>query len=306
MTTPDVLERIRRASRPYGVAVQEALDLTARQRQRAVKAGVLTRYGRGVLLDNAVPRTVLRDLSAAVAAGRPYAAAAARSGCALFDLTEHPSQPEVVVPLVRYARIPGATVRRSTTLQFDDTMIWRHIRTLKPLVAVTSLGVVLSAMDLAEVLVRARVARLFEVEAFAATVARLARSGHDGIRTCREALHLVMIGDRPADSVLELRFHHGPGRSLPPYEYQYEVKVDGRRYRIDFAYPDVKVGIETDGLDKRKSQAALLHDAQKGRALLKAGWDVPHFTWPEINYHPDVVVSDVIAILCTAGYRFGR
>lgn len=307
MSTTDVVHEIRRACRQTGVTTAERIGLTDRQRQAAIKKGLLQRWPRGVLLDPSYPNSAEKELAAATAVGRPYAGAWARSCMAMWSLLdEHPSCPEVVVPERRYARIPGAVVHRSSSLTAEDLTIRRGIQVLKPLVAMLSIGAVLPPMEVAEIMVRARQKRLFEPDAVRATLSRQARSGSDGIRVCRDALELIMIGDRPADSVLELRFHHGPGRLLPPYEYQHTVEVDGARYRLDFAYPEVRVGIEVDGYDKRKDMDSLVRDARKTTALVKAGWLIPHFTWPDVVGAPHRVAFDVIEILRACDYRFGR
>jgi very-short-patch-repair endonuclease len=307
MSTPDVLREIRRATRPYGVTTAEKLDLTDRQRQHACANGVLERPYPGVLVDPATPRTPHRDLLAAVLAGGRMAAAWGRSAgwlCELLD--EPPACPEIVVPLRRYARIEGVVVRRSSDLCPAHITTWKHIPTTKPLVTAVDLGVELTPMELAEAYVRARQRKLFEPSAVQAMLGRIAKPGRDGVRTARDALTLVMIGERPADSILELRFHHGPGRSLPPYQYQYPVRVDGKDYRIDFAYPEVMLAIELDGYEKRKSREALRRDARRLTALAKAGWTVAHFTWEDVNYAPDRVVADVLWLLRAGGYTFCR
>ena len=307
MSTTDIVHEIRRACRQTGVTTADRLDLTDRQRQDAVRKGLLTRWPRGVLLDPAFPDSPRKRLAAATAVGRPFAAAWARSCFAMWGvLDEHPFMPEVIVPEQRYARIPGAVVRRSSSLTPNDIATRQGIPVLKPLVAMLSIGAVLGPMEVAELMVQARQKKLFEPDAVRAALARYARSGSDGIRVCREALKLVMIGDRPADSVLELRFHHGPGRLLPTYEYQYEVKVDGRKLRPDFAYPEVKVAIEVDGYEKRKDMESLLRDTRKTTALIKAGWTVPHFAWHDVVHNPYVVACDVLEILRASGYLFGR
>jgi len=307
MSTTDIVREIRRACRQTGVTTADRIDLTDRQRQDAVRKGLLSRGPRGVLLDPAFPDGPLKTLAAATAVGRPYGAAWARSCFALWDiLDEHPSMPEVVVPEQRYVRIPGAVVHRSSSLSLGDITSRKGIPVLKPLVAMMSIGSVLGPMEVAELMVRARQRKLFEPNSVRAALARHARSGSDGIRVCREALDLVMIGERPADSVLELRFHHGPGRLLPPYEYQFEIKVDGRRYRPDFAYPEVKVAIEVDGYEKRKDMESLLRDTRKTTALVKDGWTVPHFAWHDVVHNPFVVACDVLEILRASGYLFGR
>ena len=308
MSTAQVLREIRRASTPYGVAVGADVELTQRQLQWACHNGLIVRRYPNVFIDPAVPAGPLQELQAAVAAARgPIKGAWGRSSAALFGLIdEHPSRPEICVPVQYYARIPGVVVRRSSDLCFAHLMTRHHIRTTKPLIAALDLGVVLPAMDLAEVYVRANQMKLFTIDGVRATLQRLARRGRNGIRTSRDALDLVMINGRPADSVLELRFHHGPGMWLPEYEYQHPVTFEGKNYRLDFAYPEVKVGIEVDGYEKRTSMESLTHDARKTTALMKAGWTVPHFTWPDVKDNPQKVVTDVLALLRDAGYRFRR
>jgi very-short-patch-repair endonuclease len=109
-----------------------------------------------------------------------------------------------------------------------------------------------------------------------------------------------MIGDRPADSVLELRFHHGPGRHLPAYEYQWQVLVGRRRYRIDFAYPDVKLAIEVDGYAFHD----LAQDAVRQNELEALGWTVHRYTWADVCFDPSPVASEIIATLGALGYNF--
>ena len=306
MAMADLMAEIRRASRPYGVANSDRLRITKRQLQRACANGVLVRRHPGVFVDPAVPHSPEQDLMVAVHAARSLAGGWGRSAAAMVGLLdEHPLVPEIVVPYRRYARIEGAVVRRSSNLCRDHIMLWRHVPITKPLITAVDLGVVLSPMDLAEVYVRACQLKLFEPNAVKATIGRLARPGRTGIRTAREAVQLVMIGDRPADSVLELRFHHDVGRYLPSYEYQWEVQVNDRDLRIDFAYPSVKLAIELDGYDKRRSRAALDYDVHRGRLLLHDGWKVVRFTWTDVTKDPQGVAAEILGLLGASGYRFG-
>ena len=307
MTTKDVLFEIRRASRPHGVATDENLRLTARQKQLACRNEILERRHRGVYVDPAIARTALQDLAVAVAAGGYLASACCRSAAAAWDMIDdHPGVPEIVIPRARHGRVPGAVVRRSSALSWDCVITRFGIRVTKPLLTAVDLGVRLSPMDLAEVLVRARQNKLFEPDAVRAEITRIARPGRNGIRTARAALELVMIGDRPADSVLELRFHHGPGRHLPPYEYQWPVKVRGRDFRIDFAYPSVKLAIEVLGYETRKSRRSLDDETERTRLLVLDGWTVLPATWTHVVFAPDRVAADVLACLGALRYTFGR
>jgi hypothetical protein len=305
MATRDVVQEIRRASRPHGATTGDELQLTARQRQYACNNGLLARIYPGVYIDPGSPSTPERALAAAIFAARPMAAAWGPSATALWYLTdEHPDSPHIVIPRTQRSRVPGAVVRRSSAWSFDDMTYRNGILVTKPLLAVIDYAVEHDPMQVAEVIVTARQKKLFEPAAVQAEVARRARPGRTGIRTARMGLQLVMIGDRPADSILELRFHHGPGKLLPAYEYQYPVKLGAKKYRIDFAYPSVKLAIEVLGYDSRKSRQQLDYEAERTRALIRAGWTVLPATWTQVVYDPNRVASDVLGCLGTLGYTF--
>jgi len=212
-----VLHEIRRATHPHGVATGGAFDLSDAQLARCCAAGALERPHRGVYVDPAVPWSPEKDLAIALSAAGPQSAAWGRSAAAIWGMqTEHPATPEIVVPHRRRAPFVGAVVHRSTDLCWDHITTRRGVRVTKPLITALDLGVVLGPHALADVFISARQMKLFEPVAVAATLSRLARPGRTGVRNVRRALELVMIADRPADSVLELRFHLGPDNSCPP------------------------------------------------------------------------------------------
>ena len=307
MATTDVILEIRRASRRHGVATDDDLRLTPRQRQYACHKGMLSRIYPGVYVDPGSPRTPERDLAAAIAAARPFAAGWGPSSAAMWDLVdEHPNLPHIVIPRLRHGRVPGAVVRRSSAWSRESMVMRNGILVTNPLLTAIDFGVDHDPMAVAELLVRARQKKLFEPDAVRAEVARRARPGRSGIRTARAALELVMIGDRPADSILELRFHHGPGQLLPPYEYQWPVRLRGKRFRIDFAYPSVKLAIEVLGYDSRKSRASLDYEAERSRLLVLEGWTVVPATWTQVVHDAPRVASDILGCLGAVGYTFRR
>lgn len=306
MTRADVLRAIRRGTRIHGVGTDETIELSPRQRQLACESGVLTRVHRGVYVDPSAPVSPLQDLRIATEAAGYLASGWARSAAAVWGLIDdHPSRPEIVIPYRRKARVSSAVVHRSRDLCWDHVMVHDGVRVTKPLITAVDLGVPLNPMDLAEVLIRARQLKLFEPSAVSATVERLSRCGRTGLTNARAAVELVMIGDRPADSVLELRFHHGPGRFLPPYEYQHPVEFNGKRYAIDFAYPLARVAIEVDGYDKRRSSQALDYDGRRSNALTMLGWTIVRFSWTRVCFEPGAVASEILAVLGNRGHAFG-
>jgi very-short-patch-repair endonuclease len=62
---------------------------------------------------------------------------------------------------------------------------------------------------------------------------------------------------------------------------QYEVP--GGRYRLDFALPEAKIGIELDGYAYHSSREAFTHDRKRERDLELAGWRIIRFSGSEIN-----------------------
>ena len=50
------------------------------------------------------------------------------------------------------------------------------------------------------------------------------------------------------------------------------------RYRADFAFPDCKLIIETDGHDFHKTKEQRTYDAERDRFLSLEGWRVLRFT----------------------------
>jgi hypothetical protein len=65
---------------------------------------------------------------------------------------------------------------------------------------------------------------------------------------------------------------------LPAPEPQHPVTIDGRRYRLDFAWPDRRVALEVDGFGPHSGYAAFHDDRRRDLALQSAGWRVLHVT----------------------------
>jgi very-short-patch-repair endonuclease len=306
--TPATLAEIRRACRYHGITTGEALRLTQRQIDGCVATGTLERRYESVFADPAYPRSAVQDLAAAVAAGGFWCAAWARSSAVMWNLLDdHPASPEVVVPYRRPRTIAGATVHRSRALDASMITTRDHVRVVKPLVTVLDLGVVLSPVEVADVIIRGRRIRLFSVDDVRATIARTARPGRTGIRVARAAVELIMIGDRPAESELEFRFHIGPARhGLPPYRYQHLVRIGRGKFFIDFAYPEVMLAIEVDGYENRDSKESLAYDNDRGNQLSLAGWHVMRFVWDRVVNDPAGVAVQILMKLGQLRYQFGR
>ncbi len=127
----------------------------------------------------------------------------------------------------------------------------------------------------------------------------------------QQARRVVAFADPLAESVLEsisrAAFHeHG----LPPPELQVWVgDEDGVAGRVDFLWRRHRTIAEADGAIKYAQPAQALAQLNRDARLRDAGFEVVHFTWPEITRVPAQVAGAIRAALrrgaATAGTRPG-
>ena len=104
---------------------------------------------------------------------------------------------------------------------------------------------------------------------------------------------------RPLESPLEVKVWRLLRRAgLKPVR-QFEVTCGNHRYRLDFAWPKLKVAIEADGFAAHDGRRAFVADRRRLAELAAAGWIVIPLTWDDCA-HPEVVVQRVRAALLRA------
>ena len=59
---------------------------------------------------------------------------------------------------------------------------------------------------------------------------------------------------------------------------QYNIMRNGRKYRLDFAIPEIKLAIEADGFNFHKDRYKFDHDRKKSNDLSILGWNILHLT----------------------------
>ena len=74
-----------------------------------------------------------------------------------------------------------------------------------------------------------------------------------------------------------------------------------RKWRFDFAWPNVKLAVEIDGMarggGRHQRYAGFTRDAEKGRAATELDWQVLHFTGDDLRSSPVQSVELVAKIL---------
>ncbi|MDQ3714522.1 MAG: DUF559 domain-containing protein [Actinomycetota bacterium] len=85
--------------------------------------------------------------------------------------------------------------------------------------------------------------------------------------------------------------------SLPRPRRQFLVVVDGSRYVLDLAWPELKLGVELDGAAYHGSTAQRERDVRRDAALATVGWQVIRVTYARITSDPIAVRHDLATIV---------
>jgi very-short-patch-repair endonuclease len=112
-----------------------------------------------------------------------------------------------------------------------------------------------------------------------ARLAALRSSGRPGTGRL-EALLGERGGGRPLESALEAlvwRIILSTGVRLP--ERQYWVTAAAERYRLDFAWPDLKLGVECEGFEHHSGYRAWDRGNTRHGEIANLGWRVLPVTW---------------------------
>jgi very-short-patch-repair endonuclease len=72
-----------------------------------------------------------------------------------------------------------------------------------------------------------------------------------------------------------------------------KIQHEAGPYRLDFAFPEKKIGIECDGQEFHSTKEQRTHDANRDRYFMKEGWKVIRFTGSEIYNHAWQCVQDI-------------
>jgi very-short-patch-repair endonuclease len=228
------------------------------------------------------------------------AVASHRSAAWLWKLVDRPAHPaEVTVPISGIRALPGVRVHRSRDLDPDRTIVRIGIPTTDPLRTLVDLGAVMAAPQLTDMLDRSLATRLVTLQGVVAEVDRLSRHGRPGVKRLRGVIKSRGLVGAPHPSVLESRMLRLLSKhQLPTPAIEITVGPEGQ-YRLDFAYPSVKLAIEVDGYVWHFTPEHQRRDNRRRNWLHANGWHTLIFTWIDVTYHPDEVAAAIQATLHT-------
>ena len=123
--------------------------------------------------------------------------------------------------------------------------------------------------------------------------------GRSGTGTLQKLLADRELGSGLTESPLEVKVERVLRRAgLDPPERQYTVTcLDGTRVRLDFAWPEQRVGIETDGYRWHSDFEQWQRDAHKHNLLQEMNWRIVRATDRSLRDNPEALPRQVAALL---------
>jgi very-short-patch-repair endonuclease len=301
MPQESVMARLSALGEPTcGVFRGEAANATG------VSAAQLTRLTHDGIIERLLPNTYRliavrasseQRLHAALLWAGDRAAVAGRSAAERYELEGvRAAKPEIVVPHRTRARTDFARVC------FGDPRALM-IRTVRGL---PTTGVEATLLRLAHELDEeafeiacedARRRRLTSMAALRKYLERHARRGRPGVSALRHVLD-ELDPEHPARSVLEVKTRrvlvtHG----FDDFVRELPLTWNGRTYRYDFAFPERRVILETNGRRWHDDAADYEHDQEKWSVPARYGYRVVFATWDKVTTRPGDLLRELGAAL---------
>lgn len=266
------------------------------------------RMHRGVYRDTAAPQAPEQNLRGAWLALRGAAVASHASAAWLWQLTPAPpDRPELSIQTSTGRRLRGVTIHHFADLDWAAAVSRMGILVTNPLRTIVDLAgsPALTSAQLTDAVDVALAKRLVTIPGLMAELDRLSRRGRPGVGRLRWHLHDRGFIGAPAPSVLESRLGRiivATRLPLPRVELKVTVGQEGD-YRLDVAWPEIKLAVEVDGYIFHSSVEHKQRDDTRRNRLQQAGWTVLVYNWREASNEPARLVREITTTynnLCAA------
>ena len=264
-----------------------ALGLTDDAIRHRVSTGELARVYPRVYRDTASAVTWVQSMTAAVLWAGGSGAASHRSAAALWALDGClQGVIEVTVPSSRKSP-PGLIVHRALLPNGDVTSV-SGLRATSPTRTLLDLAAVVDEETLEIALDSALRRGLTSVDYLARRFGEKRSRGRPGTAVVGRLLAERSRTAGHLESPLETKFLRLIRRERLPLP---EAGLVVGRYRLDFAYPAVRLGIELDGYAFHSGRGTWESDRRRNNDLVALGWTILHFTWDDVTRAPQSVIS---------------
>jgi len=279
-----------------------------RMLQSRVRRGTLDRLSRHVFRIAGAPRSWEQDLLAAAWSGGPDCCVSHRAAAALHHFDGFPPGIVEVVHHQRqdYRSHGDVIVHVTSVLDDADRMYIGPIPVTTPARTLIDLGAVVPIERVEEAFDSAQRKGTVDAATVATRHAEIRQSGRNGVGPLATILEKREALDELPQSVLERRMLRLLERAgLPRPECQVRVpRADGRVAFLDFAYPNVRVGIEMDGHAWHSTPAQRQRDHERQNQVVNADWSILRFTFDDVTQRPEYVETTVRQALISGSGRY--
>ena len=258
----------------------------------------------GVYLLGVVPPNWHQRLLAACLFAGPNAVASHRAAGVVWQLDGLVRAPlEILLPHREEAIPRGAVVHRSRKLDERDVTRRGAIPVTTVERTLVDLGRYLEARETEKALESALRLGLATPQ----SVWRYVEERGGRIPGCRKlrAIMLARADAKPAGSGGEVEFLRLLRRAgLPTPIRQFKLRLpSGALVFLDFAWPDLRLGMEYDGYDSHGGRLAHAADLERQNAIVSLGWTLLRYPGSRVRRQPAAVVEEVDAAIRRLGVR---
>jgi very-short-patch-repair endonuclease len=266
---------------------------------RRLQSGAIRRLAAGVYAYASVPLSWHLEVTVAVLASGPEAAASHMTAAHLHGLVNRPDSIEIVSP--RSGRRPVSYVlHQSTDLDLAHTEMVDGVPVTSVPRTIVDIGVPHGIGRTGSCLDEARRRGLVTLEEVASMLHQVARRGRNGVGPARKILTERLAWDQITESQLEdrfLRLLQRFGLQRPECQFVIHDSAGAFVARVDFAYPEDRLLIELDGARFHTDRMTFQTDRARQNRLIALGYMVLRFTYWDVMAAPEHVVDTVDALL---------
>ena len=263
--------------------------------ERRLRSGEWKLLHRGVYVLPGFKDCWRQQLFGAWLAVGPGSVLCRRSSGALLGLEGVVEGPiELFVPNNKKPRGKGVILSRTTSLATSDVTRFGKLAATTATRTLIDLGSVMTEEQVEIAFECAYRRGLTDPTRARRRLEDLRLRGRKGPATLRRILELR--GDEaPAGSTLEVKYVRLARRGRLPRETRQWRVLDGNGFvaRIDFAYPDLLLGIEVGGKGAHVGPAAEQRDSLRHNRLTALGWRMLYFSWDDVVNRSDYVLRCV-------------
>jgi hypothetical protein len=271
-----------------------ALGLTISEIDRRVREDRWRTLYKGVYQLSGTATSTISYLQAAVLVGGTGCAVSHQSAAWLWGMSDTPCEvPTITVPGGRRVRMAGVRAFRSRHPVTRVSV--RRLPCTDAISTIVDFASELGGAELDGLVDTALARRLVRLDSLTSAVLGPGLRRHCGRLDLAERLKQRGVTGSPHPSALESRMARLMLQYDLPVPKAEVVWGPDRRYRLDFAYPALKLAIEVDGWATHFSPEQQRYDHRRANELIKAGWTILRYSWWEVTNESERVASEIAA-----------